>query len=357
MLEQAPDWLDGHVALAQLRWEAGERDTFLDAFETALQRLPGHAGLWFRYMNAIAGSGDPGRAADVARRLRERGGDGPVLRLIEAQHAGAAGDHMRAGRLLGSIAEDVPGKELETARHRLRCGDPAAAAALLDVQREQSAMDSAAWALLELAWRACGDSRHSWLLDPERHIGTIDLALEPAELDVLAALLRGLHHAGGRPLGQSVREGTQTRGNLWRRGEPEIAGLRQHLQRAVAGFAAGLPAADPAHPLRPCPGSVLDLATGWSVRLRGGGHHVSHVHAHGVLSSAFYVALPAAAADQEGWLELGRPPADIPLDLPPLATIEPRPGRLILFPSYLYHGTRPFRAGERLTVAFDVAPG
>jgi hypothetical protein len=25
-----------------------------------------------------------------------------------------------------------------------------------------------------------------------------------------------------------------------------------------------------------------------------------------------------------------------------------------LFPSYMYHGTRPFSAGERLTVAFDV---
>jgi len=31
------------------------------------------------------------------------------------------------------------------------------------------------------------------------------------------------------------------------------------------------------------------------------------------------------------------------------------PGRLVLFPSYLYHGTRPFSAGERLSVAFDVS--
>jgi len=36
--------------------------------------------------------------------------------------------------------------------------------------------------------------------------------------------------------------------------------------------------------------------------------------------------------------------------------IEPKPGRLALFPSWMWHGTRPFAEGERITVAFDVAP-
>ena len=45
ILRRAPDWLDGHVAFAQLRWEMGERETFLEEFEAALRRLPGHAGL------------------------------------------------------------------------------------------------------------------------------------------------------------------------------------------------------------------------------------------------------------------------------------------------------------------------
>ena len=40
----------------------------------------------------------------------------------------------------------------------------------------------------------------------------------------------------------------------------------------------------------------------------------------------------------------------------PLHLIAPRPGRLVLFPSFLHHGTRAFAAGERLTVAFDVNP-
>ena len=77
----------------------------------------------------------------------------------------------------------------------------------------------------------------------------------------------------------------------------------------------------------------------------------------GWLSSAFYVVLPPdLGQNHAGWLTLGEPPAG-QLDLPPHRMIEPRPGRLALFPSWMWHGTRPFTEGERITVAFDVASG
>ncbi|WP_414708827.1 putative 2OG-Fe(II) oxygenase, partial [Roseateles sp.] len=42
---------------------------------------------------------------------------------------------------------------------------------------------------------------------------------------------------------------------------------------------------------------------------------------------------------------------------PPQRFEAPRPGRLLLFPSYLWHGTLPFEDDAfRLTVAFDVVP-
>ena len=55
-----------------------------------------------------------------------------------------------------------------------------------------------------------------------------------------------------------------------------------------------------------------------------------------------------------GGLALGEPAPE--LGLPPTRTIEPAVGRLVLFPSWMWHGTRPFPQGERLTVAFDLAP-
>ena len=97
----------------------------------------------------------------------------------------------------------------------------------------------------------------------------------------------------------------------------------------------------------------------WSVRLAGGGYHAAHFHPGGILSSACYISLPSDMAGSDGkagWLEIGRPPPELGLDLPPLASFEPVPGRLALFPSFLFHGTRPFTGGERLTVAFDLVP-
>ncbi|MEY4239318.1 MAG: hypothetical protein RL339_1919, partial [Pseudomonadota bacterium] len=100
-------------------------------------------------------------------------------------------------------------------------------------------------------------------------------------------------------------------------------------------------------------------AGSWSVRLAGAGFHSSHTHVRGWISSACYVSLPEPdelGAPPAGWLSLGNPPPELGLDLPPLRQIEPRPGRLALFGSTLWHATEPFAAGERLTFAFDVAP-
>jgi hypothetical protein len=77
----------------------------------------------------------------------------------------------------------------------------------------------------------------------------------------------------------------------------------------------------------------------------------------GWLSSALYITLPEGlgGADHSGWLTLGEPQEELRLELPPTRMVEPKPGRLALFPSWMWHGTRPFAEGERLTVAFDVA--
>lgn len=93
------------------------------------------------------------------------------------------------------------------------------------------------------------------------------------------------------------------------------------------------------------------------MRLTEGGHHVGHVHPEGWFSSAFYVALPAPGqrgAAPAGWLELGKPDDALNMALAPLEAIEPKPGRLVLSPSTMWHGVHAFEQGERMSVAFDV---
>jgi hypothetical protein len=77
----------------------------------------------------------------------------------------------------------------------------------------------------------------------------------------------------------------------------------------------------------------------------------------GWISSALYVALPEPhrlGAAPAGWLSFGTPPPELGLDLPPYRQVEPRRGRLVLFPSTLWHCTLPFADGERLSIAFDI---
>jgi hypothetical protein len=165
-----------------------------------------------------------------------------------------------------------------------------------------------------------------------------------------------LHIASDQPLDQSVRNGTQTDGPLFSRTNPEIVRLRDAVRAAASDYIRGLPARDASHPLLAPSRDRIRFAGSWSVRLTAGGFHADHVHSHGWISSALYVALPDGLGDQrgDGWLTLGGCTAVLPA-LEPFGRIEPKIGRLVLFPSTMWHGTRPFARGERLTVAFDIA--
>ena len=124
------------------------------------------------------------------------------------------------------------------------------------------------------------------------------------------------------------------------------------------GYRDGLPAD---HPVRAHWPRRWRLSV-WAAVLKGQGNLVPHIHLDGYLGGVYYVRLPAitarADANQASWFELGRPPEELGVaGEMPTRRIQPREGRMILFPSYFYHGTVPFEAGEdRISVAFDVVP-
>jgi uncharacterized protein (TIGR02466 family) len=106
-------------------------------------------------------------------------------------------------------------------------------------------------------------------------------------------------------------------------------------------------------------GENYRISGSWSVRLTPGGHHVDHLHHSGWISSAFYVSLPASvrAEGDEGSLRFGHPGTDTKPALEAEFRVKPQPGLLVLFPSYMWHGTESFGGDEpRLTIAFDVVP-
>ncbi len=356
-LAETPFWVEGHRRLANLRWQAGERMHFTQALEQALGDAPRQLSLWGLLLVLLSDAGQDERLLAAARRGREAAGAHLLFDAYEAAALDALGETAAAAALFGAMAATSdPVAAHFRLRHLLRRGEIEAAAALAEGQLAAPDRETFV-AYLGAAWRLLGDPRAAWLEGDDRLVGVYELDVGP--LDRLAEVLRGLHRARGQPLDQSVRGGSQTDGPLFATEAPEIARLREAVVEAVERHAAQLPPADPAHPtLSAGRGRPVRFAGSWSVRLGGAGHHAVHRHQQGWLSSAFYVAVPDPAERGEapaGWLTLGEPPPELGLGLAPTRLIEPKPGRLVLFPSTMWHGTRQFGAGERLTVAFDVA--
>lgn len=353
VLGARPDWVEGHQLLARIQAERGDPDCTRQVREAAA-RDPGNLALAVALARTLAATN---RWHDALAILPESGD--PDLVLLRANLLSEAGQPAAALTLLGERGLASPECAVPEARAHFRLGDPQAAARVLERAVAADPAAIGAWGLLEIAWRLLDDPRSPWLSAQEGLFGPRDLGLDESMLGELRTTLARLHRTRAHPIGQSLRGGTQTRGALLLRSEPILGQLRAALTEAIAAYVAGLPPADDRHPLLRHRNRTLAIGGSWSVRLTGSGFHVNHIHPEGVISSAFYVALPdvvAGSPDRAGWLELGRPPVELGLALEPLAVIEPRVGRLALFPSYLFHGTRPFSEGERLTVAFDVVP-
>ena len=352
-----PAWAAGRRALALFRREREGRTDWLADHEAAVAADPRDVAGWAALIELNAAADDHAAAARAADRAAAATGASTFRAAAFGYHA-ASGNLDAAARLLAdpAVAAQVP--PLTRAKYLLRRRDPTAAEALLARLCRAGMDDPETWALRGVAWQALRDPRFAWLNEQPGLVAPLDLGLASDEREEVVALLRRLHADAALRLGQSVRGGTQTPGNLFARIEPALRRLKAAIFSALEQYRAGLPPADPTHPLLRHRDAAYRMTASWSVRLTGGGFHVSHIHPKGVISSASYWVLPPPAPDdpQAGWLELGRPPAYLGLDLPASATLQPVPGQLVLFPSTLHHGTRPFAGEERITAAFDLAP-
>ena len=356
LAQQAPSWLEGLKFLSQLRLAAGEKD-FTAPYREAAKRAPQDPNIPTDHCAKLASLDHAAEAADVAAEARQRFPDMPYFAFLEAVHAGSAGDDDRAEAIFAELVYDTTERYVHEARHWIRRGDASRADALLDRAIAAAPWDIGAWALRGFVWRMLDDARGAWLHEQAGLVQLVPLRNADSVLAEVIPALHKLHDGSAFPLGQSLRGGTQTRGRLFDRAEPEIATLHQAIQATLEDYRAALPPRDDTHPLLRHREAPWRITGSWSVRLTGGGdYHTAHIHPEGIVSSALYLQLPpdAGSGEANGWLEIGRPPPDLRLDLEPLRTIEPRLGHLALFPSTLYHGTTPFGEAQRMTVAFDV---
>jgi len=361
LLAANPGWIEGHRTYAQIAAIIDPEADRLASLRHAVARFPRQPELWTTMIRLATEGRDYHLARALIAETRTNLGAGPELDRLEAEALSELGEAAQAQAIFDRLPAPASGElSVYPIRNLIRLGRHDEALRLAERSFGEQG-DLHLWPYRALLWRLVGDERWHWLEGDERLIAGYDIGLSTSEMTALADVLRAIHVGNGQPLDQSVRGGTQTDGNLLAREEPEIRRLRQALLDTVARHVAQLPSPDPRHPTLPAVREPLRVAGAWSVRLTGTGFHVDHVHYQGWLSSALYVALPEGesgidrAGDSEaGWLTFGECLSLLP-DFKAFRTIEPRVGRLALFPSTTWHGTRPFGEGERMTVAFDIA--
>ena len=176
--------------------------------------------------------------------------------------------------------------------------------------------------------------------------------------NALIEILEKRHAFSQRPLDQTIQNGTQTSRTLLGDSDPSIQSILQAFDEPIRQYRRDLQT-DLNHPMSSRNFGASEFTGAWSVRLKRNGFHVNHVHPEGWLSSAYYVQVPPETQDsivKSGWLKFGEPRYPVP-GAHPEHYVQPAPGRLVLFPSYMWHGTNPIVRDElRTTIAFDVRP-
>ncbi len=355
-LETNPGWFDGHRQFAQLANQLGLGERALDTLDKAAQRFPDQPNASFVAIDLLSAAANNAAVLVRAEALLAQAGEIPAVLLAKAVALGELGDGAGAKALYAKLGEPAdPKHAVYLMRQHLRDDEPKAA---LKVAEPWLGTSSATqlWPYVGLAWRMLGHRQAAWFEQQAGLVRTVDLDVSAEQLSGLAARLRTIHAGSGRFMDQSVRGGTQTDGPLFARIEPEIVQIRQAMIGAFQEHLAGLPPIDDRHPQLALPrGQTPRFAGSWSVRLVDEGFHASHHHPHGWFSAVFYVAVPDDLAQTDGQLALGAAPPELGLGVGPLQLIEPKPGRLVIFPSTMWHGTVPFSKGERMTIAFDMA--
>lgn len=367
--EQAPLDLEAHLQLNELLYRQGRDDAFLTSYDRAAARVPRPASLLSAKGRFLLKAGRAAEALSAFERAQslEQSDPGAMAgraRALEAleEIGGAAASHEAS--ILAN--PENPDSLIDAAAFLLRQQQPERAKAILLKALAIRPTDQAALSLLCLCHRALGDpSEEAWIAGYKELIACYDLPPPEGYGTMLAfnrdltAYLEPLHDDKREHFTQTLRGGTRLHDEVFNNGHILVDRLRARIDEAVAHYIAHL-RADARHPFLARRSSRFLYVSSWSSRLLDQGFHLNHVHPQGWISSAYYVSVPQVCHDErkrEGWLKFGEPTEDFGARYTPRRYIEPMPGRLVLFPSYLWHGTVPFESPQtRTTIAFDVAP-
>jgi len=360
-----------HVTLNELYWQLNRKEDFGISFRNAIAMRPDNLALREAYVKSLDLAGRRDEALAETNNALEALGHEPGLLHRQAKILANQGDIGSAldsfGEALSLSATDE--MRLDYAAILIFIADYDAAMRQLDVVGRSQPNQQLMWAYRSLCWRLTGDERYRWLNDYQTQVRAFVLETPDGYsnltdfLNDLKEQLELMHRTEIQPLEQTLLNGTQTPGRLLHKPVREIQLLKSALTLAVTDYIDSMPK-DDTHPLYQRNTGRFRFSGSWSVKLEASGFHVNHVHPAGWISSSFYVVLPESMSDVSrdpagGCIKFGESSLRLGDREVIEKTIKPEAGQLVLFPSYMWHGTYAFNGapGEyRMTAPFDAVP-
>lgn len=358
----APRDVRSQALLARLRFMRGDPD-YTRELAAAASRFKEPA-LLLALGDLLRRGGELAAAEDIVRSLLAEHGWAPqpaAALAVLLQEQGRLDEAEQQARRASAARPDDPVLTENLVAILLQRGEAREALERAQRERHRAPLDQRWLAYEATAARLLGDPRYAELYDYARFVRPFDLE-PPVGFDSIAALHAELvprlverHRLQAHPLDQSLRMGTQTTRSLLADPDPVIRAFVAGLEAPIAAYRAAIGHSE-SHPYLARNLGRTRLTGCWSVRLRRGGFHVNHIHPEGWISSAYYVEVPEEVRDTEarsGWIKFGEPRMAVP-GAGPAHFVQPAAGRLVLFPSYMWHGTMPIHGDEpRMTIAFD----
>jgi Tfp pilus assembly protein PilF len=372
-LNAAPSNVQLHECFNNMLWETEFSDRFGDSYVIAIKRLDDsrEVALSYAWMLYRAGRAQQAKSIVDANAL-QTSEHADVLSLrgqIDAELGNFDSAYPLLAMSLGRQFSKVVAQQMvkiDIVLERYSQAENLLAAMFSDTPDCQLS-----WALQSLVWRLSDDPRYQWLCNYQQFIKVYQLEVPSgyASLDDFLAALRDelnpMHRSEREPLQQTLRNGTQTAARLLHGPSQVLQSLKDCLTSIVTRYIEGLPD-DIDHPLLGRKSVQFEFSGSWSVKLSANGFHVNHVHPEGWISSSCYISIPSSMrlsddvnASRQGHIKFGESPLQLADRERIELSLQPKPGMVVLFPSYFWHGTYPFDGGQedyRLTAPFDVVP-
>ncbi|WP_404340466.1 2OG-Fe(II) oxygenase family protein [Pseudoalteromonas mariniglutinosa] len=368
-LQLAPNYVPAHECLNKLYWEQSNAAALMSSYQVTLARYPANPTLVHSQLGQLLQINDLDNALHVATQATKQFPDNLDIKhahsIILAKH----GNDEEAFSVLMDIVKLAPQSarySIDLANYCIHNNDYQAAIAYLQNTLKFNPFNQEIWAYLSTAWRLSGNDQYHWLTNYQQFVKVMELPT-PKGFGSFAAfntelkqLLLGMHTKQQQPLDQSVRSGSQTDGHLLYRSNHLLSLFKQSMESCIYRYLGDLPT-DPTHPLTARNQQQFMTRGSWSVKLEQGGYHANHIHPQGWLSAPSYISTPHEMNNQDktksGWLKLGETSLGLGERESIAREICPEEGQIIIFPSYIWHGTNKLTSNQpRLTIPCDITP-